>query len=180
MATTPDAKRTELKIRGINAWEAFKCCVKGRNDASRFIDEVADRLYQNFHSDPPRPAQCLAPSGSVVMPLLRFTRCVPVGRPGVVMFGFQAQEEREDGVAWVDITGFEEPRNATQLQAVTEALRATARAVRAKTEDNCFDCVKKRVWGQKKKRKWMPGVGTVKRIDKGRGGTARLARWPLS
>lgn len=155
--------RNELAQRGLTGWDGYKCCIRARNIATRFIDEVGDVF--EFYWDQIIRGRLRERSvqDSLVFPATGPTRVefpkrfevtpgrVP-GGPAIMIIGVLAILTRERGT-WESDGEFPIPEAAPQAQLAVKALRATATSLRKKTESDCYSCIRKKLWGQKKLRR---------------------------
>lgn len=143
-------EKRELQKRVMTGWEAMKCCVKGRNDASRFVTEATDNIRQAFE-DPKPPAQAGPPIPSQVYTWLAWM--IAGTRTGQKMIPMVwnpvTNEWQQDG------QGFALPINDGEMDRLEETQRELAYRLRDRSSEVCAKCVREKVLGQDKKRQWV-------------------------
>lgn len=148
---SPVEIRRILKVRGINAWEAFRCCVRSRNEVTRLLDFVADGL--EFSKQVETGTCALVAPGSKVVPRLdevcvprRGPSPIPGGSGGIlVVIGIV--------IAIADAIKVEVETSAQTQTELAAVIRKVANEVRTKTAKTCFDCIEEHMWGQSNTRK---------------------------
>lgn len=150
---TAESIRTELKKRGLSGWDAYKCCFANQNVITRYLEEIADTM-EGFRKSmklglvpPPVPSTVVSP--------LRWITAPAQGSPGpgVAAIGMMVGQIPQ-GKAWVEVDSWWIPEDNAEEALMQRTLRGAARATRAKRDD-CYRCIKRRLWGQKKKRQWV-------------------------
>lgn len=161
---TPAEIRQELKSRGVQSWEAFRCCVRNRNQISRMMDEIADGLefsprVQNGQCALVKPGQTTFPRVDEVCIPKKQPMPQPGGDPRLIWIGI--------AVAAASVVAVELQSTPEALPQLVAALRKIATSVRTTTLDDCYQCVKKKQWGQSSPRKTFHGAeardGTIER-----------------
>ena len=167
------------KSHTLTAWQAYKCCIYGRNAATRACSELADYL-QNLqgqfgnHVAEAKPLMPAIPWGLILRALTvgpgkvnPTGNLTPLSGP-VSVWGIAVESENRVGLFY----GPEDGDDLFPGKVVTDqvvdgaemALRAFARQTRKTAPDDCQACIRKRVLSQSKARvrasleAWKPGI----------------------
>lgn len=159
-----------LEKRGLNGREAWRCCVRAKRTAQKFIQSYADEVERISTQIIPTGGFVEVESPSRVGRVTTLPRTVSGGPAALILIG------------WILISGIDSqeeevpmPRNQYELELVQKHLRVVSETIR-KTEEDCLDCVEKRVWGQSKRRRRGVWVQVQKAI--GEGANKMLLRVP--
>lgn len=151
---TATERRARLQKQVVTAWDAFNCCIKNRNDASRFVSEMENFMLEYGvtweYGSPPRTGY-VAPPGPALVPATRIGTAWYLGEN----FGFI---EMLMGAAWVSVTAFNLPRTHAEARACASVLRAVATRLRERTEDGCNACVTSKCLRQDRPRETYLGT----------------------
>lgn len=164
--TLADA-RSELKQRGVNAWDAYVCCVRARNIATQFIDEVGTKVVEmttRGRDDVERSSvfPYIVPITFLMM-LPKQIAAKPIRRPGGGLFIiFIISTLIGEPTQWREDGKFELPMGWAAADIIEEVMQATARSLRKRTEGDCFRCISAKLWGQKKLRRTVTILSSSK------------------
>lgn len=151
---TPE-QRKKLQQTAISAWEAYKCCVRGRNTISQFLNDLA--WAADYGLGNVEDGQCaFVPPGGRPYPIVMPTEtevCVQnQGGPGGLV-KLLATITGAVGVA-LSVEFLADRKDVN----VARALQNAAEAIRRQSVEVCLDCVEKRRWGQANARKRYYGA----------------------
>jgi hypothetical protein len=123
----------EWRKRGLNGFQAFKCCMEGRNDVSRGLDQFADDVQEIFENRV-LESRVLGSGTFTYRPMS--PRTLP--KTEIV-------ETQGKVVVFHNAIDTDNPQ---AVQAMVEALRSAAKQTRTKTRQICEDCIRERLWKQ--------------------------------
>lgn len=155
-----------LKGRGLNAWDAYLCSIRGRNIATAFLDELADVFRQFFLAQTDRAIQTVE---SLVFPRKaahlaspkRYVSEMPKTGAKRVM---RIETFNEETGFWEEDGEFElpVPPDDAIAAAAYGALRATAASLRNSATHDANQCVRQKMWKQSKLRRSVTILSSTK------------------
>lgn len=162
-----------LQTLGISGKKCFDCCMRGRNNASRLVSNLADDIEYFLTYGPGQNTLNWNAEVGVRMEQAYFTAYTQV--PIVPPVEAPVSMPRVGGAASVilvikvvgDIWAAKNsPAAALALQ--THMLKAAATGLRETAQYDCEDCIRNRVWGQDKAEKkrtlrWWSGLGRTRK-----------------
>lgn len=154
--SSAERDRAELSKRAISAWEATKCCIRSRNDASRFVGEVTDQIEKFYHEpDPPgEPMQAgiRIPSAVYQHVALFFIKNLPKKSPGVFFTTLGWDPIKKDWETF-DGNAYPLPKSDGEMERMRAVAQEVQYRIRDKSDKECKACMRQRMWGQDKRRK---------------------------